>query len=220
MTRRKAIVTPGDIYGRWTVVKEVDRDKHKRRMILCRCECGNEKVVPLTNLRYGESGSCGCKKIEIFVKHNTKHGDSRTKLYKVWTSIKQRCLNQRCSAFDWYGGRGINICDEWIDYDNFREWAMGSGYKYGLTIERKDVNGHYEPNNCEWIPQSKQSINTRSNRIIEFSGESKSMKEWADETGIKYDTLEGRLRRGWSVERSLIEPVQKQHRHGRSKNGF
>jgi hypothetical protein len=214
--KRRIVVTTGEKFNRWTVIKEVARDKHKRRMILCRCECGTEKVVPLTYLRSGESKSCGCMKIEMFIRQNTKHGGSRTKLYKVWTSMKQRCLNEKCSVFEGYGGRGITICDEWLDYETFRKWAVSTGYKNGLTIERKDVNGNYEPGNCEWIPQSKQSMNTRSNRIINFNGKSQTLKEWSVETGINYDTLFGRLRKGWSIKRALTERVRAQCRNQRA----
>jgi hypothetical protein len=102
-------------------------------------------------------------------KRNTKHGGSKTRLYRTWTNMKTRCLNQNNKNFKWYGSIGINICPEWLKLENFQRWALQSGYQENLTIERKNPFGNYEPSNCTWIPKSEQRKNQR--RAKEWQGQ-------------------------------------------------
>lgn len=154
-------VLPGERYCRLVIISEAPK-KNRCRRFNCICDCGNKTVSRLNCLRNGETKSCGCLKNDILIKMNTVHGHSRTPLYKVWTAIKQRCGNKKCDSYKYYGERGIIICDEWLAFEVFMEWAIISGYKKGLTIERVDNDGNYEPSNCTWIPQSEQSKNRRN----------------------------------------------------------
>ena len=134
---------------------------------------------------------------------NYKHGMKGTRLYNVWINMRQRCYNKNMPSYKNYGERGIVVCEEWHDFAEFYKWAMENGYKNDLTIERINVNGNYEPNNCKWATREEQAYNKRNNRYITYNGKTQTMKEWSVETGINYFKIRDRLRRGWSVERTL-----------------
>lgn len=139
------------------------------------------------------------------------HGDSKTKshLYNTWRAMKARCYNENNEAYKWYGGRGIVVCDEWKEsYINFKQWAQNNGYVDGLTIERIDTNGNYEPNNCCWKTMLEQANNRNSNVDITYNGKTQTLKQWSEQIGIPYQTLQYRIcDAGWSIERSLTEPL-------------
>lgn len=145
-----------------------------------------------------------------------KHGKSNTKLYGIWLSMKNRCLLQTDKQYGRYGGRGITVCPEWLGehgFENFYDWAMSVGYdesksRVEQSIDRIDVNGNYEPDNCRFASAKVQSNNRRSNHFLEFRGETHTIKEWSEITGIKNSTIERRLNEyGWSIEDSLtIKP--------------
>lgn len=151
----------GMTFSRLMVNSFAGTDKHNRALWKCTCECGESTIVASTNLLKGYVKSCGCLSREL--KHGLRIGANGkvTNLYNVWAGIKSRCLNPKNTDYQYYGGRGIKVCDQWLDYRNFHEWATNSNYEPGLTIERKDVNGDYDPNNCTWIPFSEQAINKR-----------------------------------------------------------
>lgn len=203
----KLVVNIGDKYGRLSILNEVESKKWKR-YFLCKCDCGNETVVSLDNLRSGHTQSCGCLRSDTTTIIKTKHGLYGSRLYRVWADIKKRCLNSKHHSFKDYGGRGIILCNEWKEYLPFYNWAMANGYQENLTIERIENNGNYEPGNCKWIPQSEQGKNTRANKIITYNEQSKPLCTWAKELGIKYDVLQLRLSRGWSIERAFNTPLQ------------
>jgi hypothetical protein len=204
---RKLQVNPGDKYGRLTVVAEVEGNRYSRR-ILCRCDCGMEKIIALNLLLSGNTKSCGCLKREMRIAKNTSHGLSKHCLYSVWSSMKDRCLNSNIDSYKNYGARGISVCDEWMDFANFYNWAINNGYKKGLTIERVDYNGNYDPSNCTWIPFKDQSKNRRSNHWIEFNGEIKTMSQWARDFGFKRGTIKDRIERGWPIQKALTTPIK------------
>ena len=137
------------------------------------------------------------------------HGKRYTKIYHIWSSMKNRCLNPMCKDYDFYGGRGIKVCEEWKDFKNFDKWAMQNGYKEGLSIDRIDTDGNYCPENCRWITIREQCYNRRSNHYIEYNGKSQTITQWAEEYGITEQVLSGRLRKGWSIEKALTHPVKK-----------
>lgn len=182
--------------------------RNGHRHFLCECDCGNQKIIAITDLRNGRSKSCGCFRKEINQKIHFKHGQSKSRLYSVWCSMRQRCLYENNSDWHNYGGRGISICENWKNFRVFRDWALVSGYRDNLTIERINNNGNYSPSNCTWIPLSEQSKNTRRNKRITFNGKTKILKEWAKELNFTYSTLKFRLIRGWSVERAFTTPHQ------------
>ncbi len=160
---KKRIINTGDIFGNFKIIRELDKNK-KHRVFECQCECGNTRDVYLTHLTTGKSTKCkGCASRNS----KTTHGMSKTRIFRTWRSMRDRCSRDKCNSFRSYGGRGIKVCKEWENsFDNFYTWATGSGYSDNLTIERIDVNGDYEPQNCTWIPMNEQAKNTRlSNKI-------------------------------------------------------
>ena len=138
-----------------------------------------------------------------------KHGKGKTRLYHIWKSMRQRCTNPKCINYHNYGGRGITVCTKWDDFIRFEIWAIKSGYKDNLTIDRIDLNGNYCPENCRWVTYKIQNNNKRGNRLIEFNGEIHTLSEWSDIVGIEMPTLWGRLKRGWDIERTLTSPLRK-----------
>ena len=123
--------------------------------------------------------------------------------------MKERCYYTKHKHYSDYGGRGISICDEWMDYTCFAKWAFRNGYSDNLTIDRIDVNGDYEPSNCRWIPMKEQQNNKRNNRIIEYKGKRYTLTQLAEKIGINKTTLRERLNAGWSVDDAVERPVRK-----------
>lgn len=136
------------------------------------------------------------------------HGLSKTRLYRIWCCMKNRCYNKNNVGYHNYGGRGIRVCDEWLGengFQNFYVWAIANGYTDELTLDRIDVNSDYSPCNCRWATAKEQLNNTRCNVTVEYNGETKTLKQWADEYGINYVTLHARYRRyNWDFERALM----------------
>ena len=200
----------GKRFGRLVAVSPMN--KGKIFYWKCKCDCGNTAEVLPQHLKRGLIKSCGCLRTDVSAQKNKKHGMSKTRIYKEWKGIKERCFNKNSNAFKNYGERGITVCTEWLGengFENFYKWAFSNGYSDGLTIERKNVNGNYCPENCCWIPLPQQALNTRSNVILEYNGESKPLAQWAKEYGINYAVFHARVRRyGWSIERALHEPVR------------
>ena len=129
-------------------------------------------------------------------------------LYNIWKNMKCRCYDSNCKRYSDYGGRGIVICNDWLeDFDCFADWALKQGYSLGLTIERIDVNGNYEPSNCKWITKSEQALNTRQNLLVEYRGEIKPLIVWCNKLNLSYDATHNRIQKGWSVEKAFTEPL-------------
>lgn len=217
----KKIDLTGKRFGRLTVVRRYGTLNGRQSTWLCKCDCGNEKVVTAGHLRQGNTLSCGCLAKETHVEsgrkshigdRSRKHGDFGTKLYNVWNGMKTRCYNVNHKYYKDYGGRGIKVCDEWQKYIPFKEWAISNGYHEGLSIDRIDVNGNYEPSNCRWIPLSEQGMNKRNNVYYEYKGKRYSVKDIAKMTGLKERTIRGRFERGWSVEKTIkTKKLKNQH---------
>lgn len=132
------------------------------------------------------------------------HGGKKEHLYMVWCTIKQRCLNPNNKQYSYYGGRGITICDEWVnDYSAFREWSTNNGYQKGLQIDRIDNDGNYEPSNCRWVDRKTQSNNKSSNILLSYNGKTQTLQQWSEETGISTDALYYRYHAGKSAEEIL-----------------
>lgn len=208
--RNSAAELAGQRFGKLVAIERVNK-KGERPRWLCKCDCGNTKIVPSGALLRGSSNSCGCLVKEKNISRSTTHNGSNSRLYQVWVNMTRRCENQSSDAYKNYGGRGISICEEWKDFSKFREWAISTGYdetaKHGVcTIDRIDVNGDYAPENCRWATAKTQCRNKRGNRFLELNGERKTVAEWSEITGIKYNTLLRRINAGWSVERALKTP--------------
>lgn len=176
------------IFNRLTAIKYVGDG-----CWLTKCTCGNEKKVKTHGLTSGTTGSCGCLRQESMAKGNRKHGMCGTKPYIIWYAMKQRCLNPNSSRYFNYGGRGITICDKWKkSFVGFWE-DMSHGYVDGLSLDRIDVNGNYEPSNCRWVELWEQNNNQRSNIRITIDGKTLNAKQWSEEVGLKYHTIISRI---------------------------
>lgn len=183
----------------------------------CRCDCGVEKVVLGQQLRAGNTQSCGCLLRENGRNNgygNRRHGMSghhKTKEYRAWVNMRQRCTNPRRKDFPQYGGRGITVCDRWNQsFDAFLA-DMGCAPSPQHSLDRIDNNGAYEPCNCRWATDSEQRRNKRTNQLVTFDGRTQPMADWAHEYGVDYFAFRKRLVRGWSVERALTTPLQTSH---------
>lgn len=189
-----------------------------RKQWICRCDCGNEVESdgPYLRqaLRHGAIASCGCYKLErssAMGKAGKTHGFTTTdskdkKLYDVWKQMRRRCELPTNRDYPRYGARGIKVCSEWLDIAAFVSWAHQAGYAPGLTIDRTNFDGDYEPSNCTWIPMPLQGKNTSRCYFITFNGDTLNLSDWAKKTGIGVRTLIGRKNRGWPAERMLTEP--------------
>lgn len=208
----KFVDLTGQRFGRLTVLSRT-LNKGKYTRWLCRCDCGNEKEVLSYCLKRGETTSCGCYHKEQAATQHTKHGGRYDALYGVWIAMRDRCYNPRNKDYPDYGSRGICVCAEWLDkdtgYKSFREWATGHGYAKSLSIERINVNGNYEPENCRWATQKEQCNNKRNNHLISFGGKTQTMTQWADELGMNSRVLENRINRyHWDIEKALTTPTK------------
>lgn len=205
-------------FGRLTVLNRAEDYKRAkgsaRDQWLCLCDCGTEKKVLGFCLRGGTVKSCGCLRRETTSARNRTHGFTDGRLYNVWKGMKQRCSDRNHNSYDRYGGRGISVCDEWLDYEKFREWAMNAGYvedaAYGAcTLDRIMVDGDYEPGNCRWVTSEIQANNKSNNHLVTYNGETHTIAEWAKKIGVQQKTLRARLGvYGWSVEKAIETPVR------------
>lgn len=169
MTDYSKLVSIGDKFGMLTVIDRLPKRIYKsssKRMWLCRCECGKTKAVQENNLRSGRSRSCGCASAKSHIGLRKKNARSRERLYRVWVCMRHRCRSENGKNAKWYKNVGISVCDEWEDYDVFKEWALASGYneraEFGeCTIDRINPFGNYEPSNCRWATVKEQNNNTR-----------------------------------------------------------
>lgn len=142
----------------------------------------------------------------------------RTRLGRIWNNMRKRCNNERHESYKYYGAKGIKVCEEWNQFDVFKEWAMNNGYQDGLSIDRIDNNDDYKPENCKWSTSEEQGNNRNTNHIITHNGTTMSMKQWADRLGIDYKTLSRRIYAGWSIEKALFSPVEQKYSHRHSSD--
>ncbi len=218
----------GKRFGRILVISVYEtvitykKSKGYKYMMFCSCDCGNSKVMSLQVLRRGII-SCGCSlkdwNRESKSTHGmTKDGDKVRSEYSTWSKLKRRCTNPLDKYYKDYGGRGITVCNEWLDsFEQFYE-DMGPrpGKKYSL--DRINNNNGYYKENCRWATQSQQMRNTRTTHNIEYNGITKCISAWADEYNINLCTLSNRLLSGWSVEEALTVPVSKGGRPTKSRS--
>lgn len=194
----KIIDLTGKRFGRLVVVSRAENDKRGQSRWRCLCDCGTEKTVTGSHLKNGNTKSCGCLHKEIAANTKLSHGGKHTPLYVTWCNMKQRCNNKNASYYYCYGGRGIKVCDEWENsFETFRDWALANGYEDGLTIDRLNNDGNYEPSNCKWSTQKEQSRHRRNNINLTIGGITKTLVEWSEIFHLPYGTLYERYCKGW-----------------------
>ena len=154
-----------------------DKVKNRRGYWFCKCECGTIKSIETSHINRGSIKTCGCSW--------SSHNLTGTKLYEKWKSIKSRCFNQNHDRYKDYGGRGITVCEEWLNPENFVKWALENGYQEGLTIERVNVNGNYEPNNCIWITSQEQYYNKINTRKVIYNNNEYCLAEILNKLDLK-----------------------------------
>lgn len=190
-------------FGMWLAIEPFEVKKSGTYW-LCKCDCGTVKKVHGGNLVAGRSTSCGCQsKIKTTIR-NTKHSDSKTRLYHIYSGIKARCFNKNHPAYGGYGGRGITMCEEWKEsFEVFRKWSLENGYSGAFSIDRIDVNGDYEPSNCRWASPKQQGNNTRRNLLIQIGNEIKTLSEWCEISNVKYSTAYHRIKNRIDAKEAL-----------------
>lgn len=220
---KRVLITPGDRYGRLTVIREVSprvSGNQRQRCVECKCECGVVRGYRFYSLRNGNTVSCGCFAEEVAGDGSRTHGLSDTAEYGIWRGMLRRCSVESERAYRHYGGRGISVCGRWrAAFVDFYE-DMGPRPSPKHSIDRKNNAGSYScghceecsekgwPSNCRWATQKEQSRNTRVNYLVEHGGETKCVAEWAEQYGIKPTILYSRLvALGWTFEKAISWPV-------------
>ncbi len=205
----------GQKFGKLTVLPivfiEDIRDENgkiinsKRQYVLkCKCDCGNYYYANRLQLLNDRVHSCGCEKkqrlSEINATYSKKYSDCDSQptskynqLYHSWGAMRHRCLSENDIHYKNYGGRGITIYEDWLNYEKFKEWALQSGWQPNLTIDRIDYNGNYEPSNCRWITQKEQTNNTSGNKMITYNGKTQSLAMWCEELNLPYGRTKARF---------------------------
>lgn len=204
MANHNVIGLVGQRFGRLEILSRDGSDKNGNAKWLCRCECGAEKSVYSQALRSGATQSCGCMNKEINAGRST-HGMSATSEYKAWAGMVQRCTNPKNPKWSRYGARGITVCDRWRDFESFRA-DMGAR-PAGMTIDRKDNDGNYEPGNSRWATQQQQGNNRGNNHLVVLDGAQMTLSDAARKAGISLSTLRARIRSGWSFDRAAHQPT-------------
>lgn len=166
----------------------------------CVCDCGKEHLVNTYHLQHGDIKSCGC------MHHKYGHGQTNTRLYHIWCTMKARCNRPTAQKYNRYGGRGIKLCDEWQTFENFHEWAINNGYAENLSIDRIDNDKGYYPENCRWATNIEQANNTSKTRRVNAFGETHTIREWSAITGVDFKLISRRLAKGWEPEPALTVP--------------
>ena len=188
-------------FTRLVVLSKAGTNKHRAVLWTCLCDCGNTVTVIGSQLRNGNSRSCGCLSREATKLRFTKHGMSNTNIYRTWRHMHDRCYSQNNEAFKDYGGRGITVDASWHTFEVFFA-DMGNAPK-GMSLDRRDNEANYSKDNCQWATPTEQSMNRRGNNYLTVNGITQPMTAWARELNINPSTVSHRLARGWTTEQAL-----------------
>lgn len=198
----KIIDLTGNRYGRWLVIELADKTNSNGMLYKCKCDCGMEKNVLGRSLKAGKSKSCGCWQKDLESRYR-KHGCYKTPEYSTWQAMKERCYNENNRSYKHYGGKGITVCDRWLEsFENFYE-DMGKKPFPDHSIDRIDNSGNYEPGNCRWATYIEQNNNTSRTRLFTVNGQEKKIIELAKENGISQALIQHRLLRGKNIETAI-----------------
>lgn len=212
-------IAPGLTIGRWFVVSGPYREVRKTAkcsnyfdVFECRCSCGTVRRVRKHKL-LRNSRSCGCFRLQQFKAAVTKHGQTRpghrTRLYRIWSGMIERCTNPKHKQFGNYGGRGVTVCDQWRSFAAFGDWAAANGYSDNLQIDRRDNSRNYHPDNCAWVSQSANARNKRSNYNVSAYGETRCATDWAldPRCSVSPATIKHRIEKlGLTPEAAIANP--------------
>ena len=212
-----SVIYIGRKFGRLTIVRRSDKIVPKNVVWVCKCDCGNTVEVIASSLRKGDTKSCGCLRQEIMKNNPHNHHLCKTRLYVVWTNMKNRCYDEKNEKYKDYGKRGIKVCDEWLGTDGFVEfykWAYSNGYndkapKGQCTLDRIDVNGNYEPSNCRWVSNSIQALNKRNTIYLTIHGIKKPLVEWCREYHVNCGMVRRRIYKGMNDYDALTIPSRR-----------
>ena len=194
----------GQKYGRLTVTGFFH--KGKKWYWECACECGNSIITQAYLVRNGHTSSCGCLQRERASEASLVHGQSNSRLYRIYNGMKNRCYNQKQQNYENYGGRGITICEEWLkSFTSFEEWALSHGYADDLSIDRIDSNGDYSPENCRWVTRTEQNENTRSNHLVTIEDRTQPLSAWVRKRGLNYHTVSFRIHQKHMTPEQALE---------------
>lgn len=202
-------------FGRLVVLERAGSTKHKKALWRCICDCGNEKIACGSKMLKGETKSCGCILREnalLLGEKNIKHGQRKNIIYHIWRGIKSRCFNKKDKNYNFYGAKGIKMCDEWNDsFQAFYDWALLNGYKEEtllsgkskFTIDRINNNGNYEPSNCRWVTYKEQARNRTNNLLITYENKTLTLAEWCEILQVPYNRTQHRLYKGMPFEKAI-----------------
>lgn len=196
----------GQRFGRLAVIRYAGMSRHGKSTWECRCDCGSVVTLLGSNMVFGLSRSCGCLEIEskrsVPLIHGHTRGHRPTREFRIWANIQQRCLNPQCPTWKRYGARGVTVCERWRSFPLFLA-DMGKCPSPHHSIERKDNNGNYEPDNCVWATIIEQANNRSNNHLLTLDGTTLTIAQWAREKGFSGSKIYARLKLGWTVERAL-----------------
>lgn len=212
----KMIDLTGRKFGKLVVIERGANGTDGRATWKCQCDCGNIVYVKGSRLRNGHTKSCGCLRKELPVMVSSVHGKRESRLYAIWSNMKQRCYNENNKRYKTYGARGITVCPEWLDevngFINFYNWSMANGYDESAergecTLDRKDNDKGYSPENCRWTSNIRQQNNKSNTKYVEHNGTTHTISEWSKILGIKKQKLYNRIfKLNWSVEDAFTKP--------------
>lgn len=202
----------GQVFGRLTVLSFHSLTKFKDAQWNCICSCGVSKVIRATALKSKDTVSCGCFHKDLLRETETTHGDSKSREYKIWAGMRDRCKNPSHIGYVYYGGRGITVCERWDSYETFL-LDMGRSPTKLHSLDRKDNNGNYNPSNCRWATKSEQANNTRRSHMITYNGKTQNLKQWCIELGLDYRKTCARITTSkWNPEKAFtfkaVSPAQ------------
>jgi len=192
----------GKIYGYLTVIKPTKKCSDGHMQYLCKCKCGKTKIIRSNNLNNGGKIGCGCLRI----KHGHCKNNGMSSVYGIWASMIQRCKNKNNNQYNYYGGRGIKVCQRWLKFENFLK-DMGEKPKE-KSLDRINNNGNYCKKNCRWATIEQQVSNKRNNKLFTFHNRTQCVSFWAREYGIHLQTFWRRIKLNWSIEKILNTPIR------------